>query len=172
MASLITSAADIKTYSGINLTPAAKVLPYQPAAERKLRQLLGTDQYDELVAALPGDVDAKSAALAECLLALHLSAQILGFRAVDDGGLARTIGAGDYETELMSPRQTAELAQLIYGKALEAIRHLIPDIAIDDTIFKTQADVDAQWQGEGFGFTAVGSNPDLNEEISFRSGGS
>lgn len=161
MASLVTTADKLNQYLGIGKAASAKVYAYQPVAEKDLRALLTDAVYDALVADLPGnDVDALSAARAECLLALHHSITILGFRVVDDGGLAKHFGMGEYAGELLSPFQIGQLKRTIHAQALEAIRHKIPANAIDGTIFKTQDDLDAQFQGNGFGLTAVGPNPE------------
>jgi len=145
----------MNTYIGIGKKASTKVFLYQPIAERDLRALLTDTIYDALVTDLPGNgVDALSAARAECLLALHHSITILGFRVVDDGGLAKHFGLGEYAGELLSPFQIGKLKNNIYAQALEAIRHLVPASTIDGAIFKTQADLDAQFQGNGFGITA------------------
>lgn len=160
MASLVTSSDQIHALIGIGKKASEAAFKYQPIAERELRTKLTDATYDALETALPGnDVDAESAARAECLLALHHSIQVLGFRVVDNGGLAKHFGLGDYAGELLSPFQIGKLKQSIYAQAMELISKSLPGL---DTIFENEADQKAQYQGIGFGFTAVMANDELS----------
>lgn len=151
MASLVQTAASIKTFIGIGTQPAEKVFLYQPIAEKELRALLTTDVYDALVTALPDDdVDAESAARAECLLALRHSLTVLGMRLLDDGGISKMIGHGDFQEELAGQMSVAKAKDMLYAQAMEFIKDLIPD-----STALTADELALQFEGNGFALTAV-----------------
>lgn len=163
MASLIADYTDLTTHLSVSDFAAQKVFAFQPRAEKELRGLLTDSVYDELVTDLPGDdaaaLNAQQAAFAEALLALHHSLSVLGFRIADEGGLVSSFGMGEYEGQLLSPYHLAKLEQKIYAKAIEAIADLRPSLS---DLFTDEKDREAQYQGNGFGMTAVGPNPEFS----------
>ena len=119
---------------------------YQPPAERLLRKVLTDDVYDALVASLPDDdVDAESAARAECLLALRHSLSVLGMRILDGGGLSKMVGHGDFQEELAGPISVQHARKALYTQAMELIQDLIPD----------DEDEDNEFSGNGFSLMAT-----------------
>lgn len=171
MSSLISANSDIVTHLGISSETAERVYAYQPRAEKELRALITDDVYDTMVTDLPGDdadaLNAKQAAFAEALLALHHSISVLGFRVADEGGLVKSFGMGEYEGQLLSPFQIGQLEKKIYGKAMEAIREFMPALA---DVFTDEADQKAQYQGNGFGITATEPNPEAGQVYNGRTG--
>lgn len=171
MSSLISANSDLVTHLGISLETAERVYAFQPRAEKELRALITDDVYDGMITDLPGDdaaaLNAKQAAFAEALLALHHSISVLGFRVADEGGLVKSFGMGDYEGQLLSPFQIGQLEKKIYGKAMQSIREFMPTLS---ELFTNENDRQAQYQGVGFGITATDPNPEAGTVYNGRTG--
>lgn len=145
--SLVNSAAELKSFTGLSTSASEKAFAYHPQAKKDLKGLIGADTYDTLEDGLPSGEDSQIAARAEALLALHHSMTVLNMRPADNGGLLRLVGHGDYQEELMSPQQLDRVKSQLYAMVMDLIGDFLP--ALDEE------DSEQQFIGKGFGITAV-----------------
>lgn len=124
----ITDADAVQEHTQLRSKAADKLFGFAEHAEKRLRELVSDDTYDEIKGD-PEHDDYDALQRAESLLCFFYGVQFVNLRPTELGGFSKIIGYGDQQTEqLMSHRELLSYRSKIYGMALELIEDLLPDL--------------------------------------------
>lgn len=122
-----------------------KLAPHLIEAEKRMRELIGNDKYDELEGLGDGE-EYNQASLAESYLTGFFAFPTLGLRPTDRGGFVRATGMDQSRNELMSKRELDGYRSQLYKQAMSLLADMIEIYAGDEP----------EWtQAGGLGFEAI-----------------
>lgn len=127
----VTTVNDIQDHCGLAEGPATKVFNYVDSATRKIKELISSDVYEQ-VAGDQGDANYDPMQRAESYLCLYFALPFLNLRPTEIGGLVKTVGYGEMQTEQLMGLGELKAYQIkLYQMAIGLLERLITQIPED-----------------------------------------